>query len=73
VLTNTSDSGYDTDVRFSLITTFQPATDTSQSISASQLSLSSSVFEFVHEHGHRYHRKAALLPNDEAEQDRLDL
>jgi hypothetical protein len=57
-----------------LVTPFQPATDASQNLSASQLSLSSSVFEFVHEHGHRYHHKAkALLPNNEAEQDRLDL
>jgi tRNA G46 methylase TrmB len=32
------------------------------------------VFEFTHEHGCCYHRKPdALLPNDEAEQDRLDL
>ena len=38
------------------------------------MSVTSSVFEFVHEHGHRYHRKPeALLPNDELEQDRLDL
>lgn len=44
-----------------------------QSLNSSQ-SVSSSVFEFIHEHGHRYHRKPdALLPNDEAEQDRLDL
>ena len=45
-----------------------------KSLSASQASLSSSVFEFIHEHGHRYHRKGeALLPNDETEQNRLDL
>ncbi|KIM94449.1 hypothetical protein OIDMADRAFT_136312 [Oidiodendron maius Zn] len=44
------------------------------SLSNSQVSVTSSVFEFVHEHGHRYHRKPeALLPNDEFEQDRLDL
>jgi methylase of polypeptide subunit release factors len=44
-----------------------------QNLSTSQ-SVSSSVFEFTHEHGHRYHRKPdALLPNDEAEQDRLGL
>lgn len=36
--------------------------------------MTSSTFDFVHEHGHRYHRKAeTLLPNDETEQDRLDL
>jgi hypothetical protein len=38
------------------------------------VSVFSSVFEFVHEHGHSYHCKPeALLPNDEVEQDRLDL
>ncbi|KFX90733.1 hypothetical protein V490_06314 [Pseudogymnoascus sp. VKM F-3557] len=52
-----SDSGYDTD-----------------NLSVSVISASSSVFQFVHEHGHRYHRKGeALLPNDDTEQDRLDL
>ncbi|RDW57393.1 UMTA methyltransferase family protein [Coleophoma crateriformis] len=52
-----SDSGYD-----------------NQSIDGSTHSLSSSTFEYHYENGHRYHRDGqSLLPNDETEQDRLDL
>jgi SAM-dependent methyltransferase len=37
-------------------------------------SLGSFQFDDIHEHGHRYHGSAGvLLPNDESEQDRLDL
>lgn len=37
-------------------------------------SLSSSIFQYRYENGHRYHRDGhSLLPNDETEQNRLDL
>lgn len=40
----------------------------------STLSLSTSTFDYHYAHGHRYHRDGqSLLPNDETEQDRLDL
>ncbi|TVY25620.1 Secondary metabolism regulator LAE1 [Lachnellula hyalina] len=52
-----SDSGYDDGSIRSLTT-----------------SLGSLEFEHIHEHGHRYHGSdRVLLPNDESEQDRLDL
>jgi SAM-dependent methyltransferase len=45
-----------------------------QSVHSSSLSLTDSIFEYHYEHGHRYHRGGqSLLPNDETEQDRLDL
>lgn len=52
-----SDSGYD-----------------EQSVRSSLESVNSSTFDYHYEHGHRYHRDGqTLLPNDETEQDRLDL
>ena len=36
-------------------------------------SISSSVFSFVYVNGRRYHSKDYFMPNDEGEQDRLDL
>ncbi|EKD18943.1 UMTA methyltransferase family protein [Drepanopeziza brunnea f. sp. 'multigermtubi' MB_m1] len=45
-----------------------------QSVRSSLESLTDSTFEYHYEHGHRYHRDGqSLLPNDETEQDRLDL
>lgn len=45
-----------------------------ESIMTETDSLTPSVYEFLYEHGHRYHRDGQdLLPNDESEQDRLDL
>ncbi|RQM05637.1 hypothetical protein DH86_00003415, partial [Scytalidium sp. 3C] len=52
-----SDSGYD-----------------EESLRGSVESLASSTYEYHYEHGHRYHRSGqTLFPNDESEQDRLDL
>src|SRR2546423_6123069 len=45
-------------------------------MSASSTSLTSSIFDYKYENGRRYHayrEGAYILPNDELEQDRLDL
>ncbi|TQB73934.1 hypothetical protein MPDQ_005413 [Monascus purpureus] len=50
--------------------------DYGSSIASSTTSVSSSVFEYQYENGRRYHAYRAgqyLLPNDELEQDRLDM
>jgi hypothetical protein len=53
-------------------------TDTQSTINSETTSLTSSIFNFVYENGRRYSSKRStsgeyVLPNDEQEQERLDL
>ncbi|KAI5842267.1 S-adenosyl-L-methionine-dependent methyltransferase [Tricharina praecox] len=59
----------DTDPEFS-------SSDYSSSLESSTHSITSSIVDYVYENGRRYHRLQEgkyLLPNDETEQDRLDM
>ncbi|GAM33996.1 phosphoethanolamine N-methyltransferase [Talaromyces pinophilus] len=66
----------DTDSRVNVALEIDSESDDLESIESDLTSLSSSVFNYVYENGRTYHAYKSgsyILPNDEKEQDRLDL